>query len=48
VVWIYGLLGYWSDPWSLLSMPLLLGASALLQMPSFWQAGPGVDVEDCV
>jgi len=36
VVW------YWSDPLSLLSMPLLLGASALMQMPSFWQVGPGV------
>jgi len=30
-------------------MPLLQGASALLQMPSFWQVGPGVgDRELCL
>jgi len=30
-------------------MPLLHGASALLQMPSFWQVGPGVgDRELCL
>jgi len=49
VVGVNVLIGYWSGPWSLLSMPLLHGASALLQMPSFWQEGPGVgDRELCL